>query len=84
MQLPPPLLSPLHPQQLMGRVLRVNLAKPIKAKLGASKPVWSTEEWLQNSLKEDQALADAQEDADDLTPMEDPAVLAAKQKGLMV
>lgn len=55
--------------ELLGRVLRVNVAKPLRTKLGASKPVWSSDEWFKNNLKEDQDLADAQEETDDLTPM---------------
>lgn len=77
--------------ELEGRVLRVNIAKPIRHKLGASKAVWSTDEWFKNSLKQDQDLADAQADEadvqDDLTPMEaaDQArIAAAKAKGLHV
>ena len=76
--------------ELEGRVLRVNIAKPIRHKLGASKPVWSTDEWFKTSLKQDQELADAQADEDDLTPMttEEAAdaerIKAAKAKGLHV
>jgi len=69
--------------ELQGRVLRVNIAKPLKHKLGSSKPVWSHDDWFQNSLKEDQELADAQEDLDSLVPM-DQAKADAKNKGLFV
>ena len=36
-----------HDSELFGRVLRVNLAKPLRIKEGATKPVWADEEWLQ-------------------------------------
>merc|ERR1711963_911603 len=37
----------MHDSELFGRVLRVNLAKPLRIKEGATKPVWADEEWLQ-------------------------------------
>mmetsp|Transcript_23168 Transcript_23168/g.47369 ORF Transcript_23168/g.47369 Transcript_23168/m.47369 type:complete len:85 (-) Transcript_23168:228-482(-) len=77
--------------ELEGRVLRVNIAKPMRHKLGASKPVWSHDEWFKESLGEDRALKDAEEDAalaqgdDTLAPMDsslENAKATAKQKGL--
>ena len=38
--------------ELFGRVLRVNVAKGMTHKLGASKPVWSADDWFQK-LNED-------------------------------
>uniref|UniRef100_A0A7S2H1G4 RRM domain-containing protein n=1 Tax=Octactis speculum TaxID=3111310 RepID=A0A7S2H1G4_9STRA len=71
--------------ELLGRVLRVNIAKPITHKLGASKAVWSSDEWFKQNLKEDQDLADAQDDTDSLVPMDAaPDAAAAKAKGLMI
>ena len=35
----------------MGKVLRCNIAKPM-TKLQPGKAVWSAEEWLQNTLKD--------------------------------
>ena len=37
--------------ELMGKVLRCNIAKPM-TKLPVGKAVWTAEEWIQNSLKE--------------------------------
>lgn len=37
----------MHESELFGRVLRVNLAKPMRLKENALKPVWADEEWLQ-------------------------------------
>lgn len=31
--------------ELFGRVLRVNVAKPMAARLGSAKPVWSADDW---------------------------------------
>jgi hypothetical protein len=42
-------------------VLRVNIAKPLKAKLGHAKPVWAHDEWFKESLGDDRELADAEE-----------------------
>mmetsp|Transcript_52871 Transcript_52871/g.67809 ORF Transcript_52871/g.67809 Transcript_52871/m.67809 type:complete len:159 (-) Transcript_52871:189-665(-) len=82
--------------ELEGRVLRVNIAKPMRHKLGATKPVWSHDEWFKTALNEDRELADAVADAkmahsdnltDSLDPMEaklNEAKKAAKQKGLYV
>jgi len=33
--------------EMFGRTLRVNLAKPMRAKEGSSRPVWASDEWLQ-------------------------------------
>jgi hypothetical protein len=41
-------------------VLRVNIAKPLKAKLGHAKPVWAHDEFFA-ALGEDRELADAEE-----------------------
>ena len=38
--------------ELFGRVLRVNVAKAMTHKLGASKPVWSADDWFQNLTEE--------------------------------
>ena len=72
--------------ELEGRVLRVNIAKPLRHKLGSAKAVWSHDEWFKNNLTEDQELADATDDIDPLTPMDDAAAkrAEAKKKGLYV
>ena len=79
-----------------SQVLRVNIAKPLKHKLGAAKPVWSHDDWFKSALGEDQALADAISDAkhasgdDSLAPMAgegdnlEAMRQAAKAKGLYV
>lgn len=49
--------------ELLGRVLTVNLAKPMKHKLGNSKAVWSTEQYLlENAQNEELELALAEEE----------------------
>ena len=50
--------------ELYGRVLRCNIAKAMP-KLPPGKAIWSAEEWIQNSLN------------DDNVPAEDEAVEAA-------
>jgi len=50
--------------ELYGRVLRCNIAKAMP-KLPPGKAIWSAEEWIQNSLNDDNA------------PAEDEAVEAA-------
>lgn len=37
----------MHDSELFGRTLRVNLAKALRIKEGATKPVWADEDWLQ-------------------------------------
>jgi len=39
--------------ELRGRVIKVNLARPMKgpAQLGGNRAVWESEEWLQQNLK---------------------------------
>ena len=55
-----------HDSELFGRTLRVNLAKALRLKEGATKPVWADEEWLQmHSGKEEKSnngASDAQDD----------------------
>eukprot|EP00936_MAST-01D_sp_MAST-1D-sp1_P002279 g2279.t1 len=41
----------MNDAELFGRVLRVNLSKPIKGKLGASKSVWAQAEDWANKLE---------------------------------
>lgn len=36
----------LNESELFGRTIRVNLAKPMKAKEGSSRPVWADDQWL--------------------------------------
>ena len=38
--------------ELFGRVLRVNVARAAAHKLGASKAVWSADEWFKNLNEE--------------------------------
>uniref|UniRef100_I2CRH6 RRM domain-containing protein n=1 Tax=Nannochloropsis gaditana (strain CCMP526) TaxID=1093141 RepID=I2CRH6_NANGC len=44
--------------ELLGRVLKCNVARPMQHKLGANKPVWSTDEWFKSQLAEDKDLGD--------------------------
>ncbi|KAJ3143221.1 hypothetical protein HK100_000020 [Physocladia obscura] len=47
----------LHLSELLGRVIKVSLAKPSKMKLDQNKPVWSDEAWLrEHTLKENDTL----------------------------
>ena len=50
-----------------GRVLKCNIAKPMQHKLGATKAVWSTDEWFKTQLAEDKDLGD-QLDFEELVP----------------
>jgi peptidyl-prolyl isomerase E (cyclophilin E) len=75
--------------ELQGRVLRVNIAKPLRHKLGATKAVWSHDEWFKNSLAQDQELADATKElevGDPVTPLDAAAAKKAdaKKRGLYV
>eukprot|EP01041_Mallomonas_annulata_P002451 gene2451-4759_t len=54
--------------ELFGKVLRCNIAKPM-TKLQAGKAVWSAEEWIQNSLKEDGGEDDEMEQSASLVPL---------------
>merc|ERR1719187_774646 len=36
----------MNESELFGRTIRVNLAKPQKAKEGSSRPVWADDDWL--------------------------------------
>ena len=38
----------MHDSELYGRTLRVNLAKPIRLRENATRPVWEDDEWLRN------------------------------------
>ncbi|CAM9861890.1 unnamed protein product [Phaeothamnion confervicola] len=40
-------LENMDGSELFGRVLKVNLARPMKHKLGSGKAVWTAEEWFQ-------------------------------------
>ena len=64
--LPPRHSPPLRPF-LSGRVLKCNIAKPMQHKLGATKAVWSTDEWFKTQLAEDKDLGD-QLDFEELVP----------------
>merc|ERR1719278_2321132 len=37
----------MNDSELFGRTLRVNIAKPLRIKENATRPVWADEEWLQ-------------------------------------
>mmetsp|Transcript_34442 Transcript_34442/g.50350 ORF Transcript_34442/g.50350 Transcript_34442/m.50350 type:complete len:132 (+) Transcript_34442:182-577(+) len=39
--------------EIYGRVVKVNIARPMTHKLGASKPVWSAEEWFEKNVKDE-------------------------------
>ena len=53
----------MEASELNGRILTVNIAKPMKHKLGNSKAVWSTEEYLlENVQNEELELALAEEE----------------------
>ena len=61
-------LSPVVPPSFpSGRVLKCNIAKPMQHKLGATKAVWSTDEWFKTQLAEDKDLGD-QLDFEELVP----------------
>ena len=52
--------------ELFGRVLTVNIAKPMKIKLGSHKAVWSeADEWYKNKLKDGDVDESGGGDADD-------------------
>ncbi|CAM9694887.1 unnamed protein product [Discosporangium mesarthrocarpum] len=59
--------------ELYGKVLRVNTARPMKHKLGASTAVWSADDWFKNTLQEGddtaQLAGDELEAADGLEPL---------------
>lgn len=73
----------LNDSELFGRAIRVNLAKPMKIKEGATRAVWSDDAWLQEhagktlekSTNEDQGTKRPAEDIDTNT------VPAKKSKG---
>ncbi|XP_070556735.1 peptidyl-prolyl cis-trans isomerase E-like [Ptychodera flava] len=52
----------MNDSELFGRTIRVNLAKPMKIKEGANKPVWSEDSWLR---KHAGATLKDQEDEDE-------------------
>ena len=69
----------MHDSELFGRTLRVNLAKPLRIKEGATKPVWADEEWLQmydSGKKEGKTDAD---EANPPQPTETPAKRSAQE-----
>ncbi|KAI8849936.1 peptidylprolyl isomerase E-like protein [Chytridium lagenaria] len=39
----------MHMAELLGRVIKVNIAKPGKLKAGSNKAIWADEEWLQKN-----------------------------------
>jgi len=61
-------LENMEGAELYGKVLRCNIAKPI-TKLQPGKAVWSAEEWIQNSLKDENVGSNAYED-DELERLE--------------
>jgi peptidyl-prolyl isomerase E (cyclophilin E) len=58
-------LDNLDGAELMGRVIRVNLARPQKHKLGSTKAVWTADDWLK-----EMAERTAHDDGDDVPPAE--------------
>jgi hypothetical protein len=54
--------GPQEGAELYGKVLRCSLAKQI-TKVANGKAIWSEEEFLQNSLQEDDAVTGGDEDA---------------------
>ena len=70
----------MHDSELFGRTLRVNLAKPLRIKEGATRPVWADEEWLQiydSEKKEKEQKEEAAEESS--TPKEPPAKRSAQE-----
>lgn len=51
--------------ELLGRTIRVNLAKPQRLKEGSNRPVWADDEWLQKhagaTLKNDEPPKEAEQ-----------------------
>lgn len=43
----PALFAPQNDSELMGRTVRVNIAKPQRIKEGSIRPVWAEDDWLQ-------------------------------------
>ncbi|KDN52825.1 RNA-binding domain-containing protein [Tilletiaria anomala UBC 951] len=41
----------MHLNELGGKIIHVNLAKPLKALIGTNKPVWQDEEWIKQYAK---------------------------------
>ena len=72
--------------ELEGKVLKVNIAKPLRHKLGAAKAIWSHDEWFKNNLANDQELEDVMQDVDPMSPVDDAEAkkAEAKNKGLYV
>mmetsp|Transcript_8571 Transcript_8571/g.8697 ORF Transcript_8571/g.8697 Transcript_8571/m.8697 type:complete len:129 (-) Transcript_8571:193-579(-) len=54
--------------ELLGKVIRCNIAKPM-TKLQPGKAVWSAEEWIQNSLKDDNLNENDTEPLEALEPL---------------
>ncbi|ESP03333.1 hypothetical protein LOTGIDRAFT_205061 [Lottia gigantea] len=60
----------MNDSELFGRTIRVNLAKPMKVKEGASRAVWAEDSWLQQHAGE---TLEKNDDADDVAQPENPA-----------
>ena len=72
----------MHDSELFGRTLRVNLAKPLRIKEGATRPVWADEEWLQmydSEKKEKEQKEEAAEESSATLPQEPPAKRSAQE-----
>ena len=70
-----------HDSELFGRTLRVNLAKALRLKEGATKPVWADEEWLQTySGKESLKISNA-EPTDNTEKLEEQKNAKLKRQG---
>ena len=82
----------MHDAELFGRTLRVNLAKPLRVKENATKPVWADEEWLQmydSEKKEQKEQKDNEESSIETnsskeTPVKRSAQEAIEAAGAMV
>ena len=71
----------MHDAELFGRTLRVNLAKPLRVKENATKPVWADEEWLQmyDSEKKEQKEQKEETSQETDSPKETPAKRSAQE-----
>ena len=77
----------MHDSELFGRTLRVNLAKPLRIKEGATRPVWADEEWLQmydSGKKEGKTDTEADPPQPTETPAKRSAQEAVEAAGAMV
>jgi len=70
----------MHHAELYGRVLKVELAKPMRLRDGSTRAIWAEEGWLEGQTKDEQTPASTEKEKPQVQMAETAAVVSATQQ----